>query len=88
MKETGNKWIEEEFKTLDFRSKRLEKRFKKTMSDISEEPEKSIWLTSGSRSQAQAVYRMIAKEKCRKEEIISAHREAIGVRSAEETVLN
>ena len=32
-------------------------------------------------------YRMIANEKCTKEEIITSHRDAIGVRSGEETVL-
>jgi hypothetical protein len=87
LNKTGNKWIAEEFKTLEFGSARLEKRFVKTMSDMSEQPDKSIFLTSGSRSQAQAVYRMIANEKCTKEEIISSHRDAMGVRSSEETVL-
>ena len=95
----GNKWIEKEFETLDFGSKRLEKRFKKTMRDISDDPEKSIpgqaqndELSSGSRSQAQAAPelirgRMIKNEKCTPECILSSHRDAIEVRSSEEAVL-
>jgi len=65
-------WIKEEFKTLDFGSKKLEERFVKTMNDISETRDKSIFLASGSRSQAKAVYRMLANDKCTKEEILRA----------------
>ena len=57
------------------------------MSDLSEQPEKSIWLASGSRANAKAVYRMIANEKLTKESILSAHRDAVSERSAEEQVL-
>jgi hypothetical protein len=74
-------WISEEFKTLDFKSKRLEKRFMKAMSDISDHPDKSIWLASGSRSNAKAVYRMLGNEKCTKESILSSHRDAIEARN-------
>jgi len=87
LNKTGNTWIEEEFKTLEIGSARLEKRFVKTMKDMSEEPDKSIFLASGSRSQAQAVYRMLANEKCTKDEILSSHREAMGVRSQTENIL-
>ncbi|MDR2720270.1 MAG: transposase [Nitrososphaerota archaeon] len=37
-----NSWVEKEFQTIDFGSKRLEKRFLKVISDLSQEPEKSI----------------------------------------------
>jgi len=57
------------------------------MEDMSAEPEKSIFLASGSRSQAQAVYRMLANEKCAKEEILSSHRDALVVRSQAENIL-
>ena len=79
-------WVEKEFETLSFKSLRLERRFKMVMSDLSEQPDKSIWLASGSRSNAKAVYRLIANEKCEKERILSAHREAVSKRN-EETVL-
>lgn len=80
-------WIAEEFKTLNLKSKRLEKRFMKSMSDLSEQPEKSIWLASGSRTNAKAVYRMIANEKCEKESILRAHREAVNKRNEESELL-
>lgn len=57
------------------------------MSDMSDQPEKSIWLASGSRTNAKAIYRMLANGKFTKESILTAHRDAIGVRSAEEQVL-
>ena len=57
------------------------------MNDISETRDKSIFLASGSRSQAKAVYRMLANDKCTKEEILSSPREAVVVRSETETIL-
>lgn len=80
-------WVTSEFKTLDLKSKRLEKRFMKTMSDMSEQPDKSIWLSSGSRSNAKAVYRMLGNEKCKKSSILTAHRNAIEVRNESKILL-
>ena len=80
-------WVEKEFETLKMKSARLERRFKMVMSDLSEQPDKSIWLTSGSRTNAKAVYRMIANPKCTKESILSAHREAVKVRNEEKILL-
>jgi len=80
-------WVSQEFKTLCLKSKRLESRFQMVMSDLSEQPEKSIWLAAGSRSNAQAVYRMLANDKFTKESILSAHRDAIIERSANDEVL-
>jgi len=57
------------------------------MSDLSEQPEKSIWLASGSRANAKAVYRMLGNEKCDKESILASHREAVAQRSEEIEVL-
>jgi len=79
-------WVREEFKTLCLKSKRLESRFKKTMSDLSEQPEKSIWLATGSRANAKAVYRMLKNEKFDKESILAAHRESVGGRIEEEQI--
>lgn len=87
MSEAVKEWISDEFKTLDFKSKRLEKRFMKAMSDISEQPDKSIWLASGSRSNAKAVYRMIGNEKCEKTKILSAHHDAMGERTESAVML-
>ena len=80
-------WVSKEFETLSFNSKRLESRFQMAMSDLSEQPGKSIWLASGSRTNAKAVYRMLANEKVEKESILAAHRDAIGERCVENPVL-
>lgn len=57
------------------------------MSDLSEQPEKSIWLASGSRSNAKAVYRMLGNERLDKEEILMAHRDAVDARNEERILL-
>lgn len=80
-------WVEKEFGTLKMGSKRLERRFRIAMSNLSEQPEKSIWLATGSRANAQAVYRMLRNEKCTKESILSAHGDAVRERSAGNEVL-
>jgi hypothetical protein len=80
-------WVEKEFATLRLKSKRLESRFLMTMSSMSRQPEKSIWLASGSRSNAKAVYRMLSNEKFTKESVLQAHRDATGVRGAKKQVL-
>lgn len=80
-------WVEKEFKTLHLRNERLERRFLKAMNDFSENPEKSIWLASGNRANAKAVYRMLRNEDLEKESILAAHREASIERSAGKTVL-
>jgi len=82
-----NTWVAKEFETLNLGSKRLERRFKMAMSDLSEQPEKSIFLASGSRANAKAVYRMLANEGCDKEEILAAHRESAGNRNEEKVLL-
>jgi hypothetical protein len=77
-----NNWVEKEFQTIDFGSKRLEKRFLKVMNDLSQEPEKSIWLASGNRANAKAAYRMIGNEEFTKENILTAHQTAINTRNS------
>ena len=81
------KWVAEEFASLKLNSVRLERRFKMVMSDLSEQPDKSIWLASRSRANAKAVYRMLANEKCNKESILRAHRKAVGNRNEESVLL-
>jgi hypothetical protein len=81
-------WVKTEFKTLDFKSKRLENRFMKTMSDMSNQPDKSIWLASGSRSNAKAVYRMLGNEKCDKAKILSSHCDAVEARNESVVLLS
>ena len=82
-----NHWVKKEFQTIDFGSKRLEKRFLKVMSDLSEEPEKSIWLSSGSRANAKAAYRMIGNEKFTKESILAAHKDTTNTRNQNNNTL-
>ena len=57
------------------------------MKCMSDSPDKSIWLTSGSRSNAKAVYRMLGNEKCDKESILKARRVVIGVRAESAVML-
>lgn len=80
-------WIEREFKTIDLGSRRLEGRLKKAVKDLSEQPSKSIFLSSGSRAQAKAVYRMLGNEKMTADGVLSAHRDAIGERIEGEAML-
>lgn len=68
--------LKNEFENIDFNSKRLEDRFIKAMEQLAREPEKSIWLASGSRSDAKAIYRMLDNEKLCDKEILNTHREA------------
>ena len=68
--EIKNFEIKSEFAGIDFGSKRLEERFIKTMEKMSKEPDKSIWLASGKRSEEKAVYRMLSNEKLSDEEIL------------------
>jgi len=68
--------ISAEFIGIDFGSKRLEERFVKTMENISKEPDKSIWLASGNRSEAKATYRMLSNEKFKEAEILRTTRES------------
>jgi hypothetical protein len=79
--------VEKEFETVDFGSKRLEKRFLRVMSDLAQEPEKSIWLASGSRSNAKAAYRMIGNQEFTKENILAAHQSATNNRNQGNTLL-
>ena len=76
-----NAWVFKEFATLCLNSKRLKRRFLMVMSDLSDQPDKSIWLASGSRANAKAVYRMLSNEKFDKESILAAHRDAIDDRN-------
>jgi hypothetical protein len=80
-------WVSKEFETLDFGEARLEKRFQIAMSDLSDRPELSILLASGSRANAKAVYRLLKNEKTEFESILAAHRDAVTVRSGKEPVL-
>ncbi|MDR2203544.1 MAG: hypothetical protein LBE76_04485 [Nitrososphaerota archaeon] len=80
-------WITTEFETLDFNSKRLETRFKTVINDLSDQPDKSIWLATGSRTNAKAAYRLIANEKCTKQNILKAHKNATHNRSKNENIL-
>jgi hypothetical protein len=57
------------------------------MSDLAEQPDKSVWLASGSRANAKAVYRMLKNERFEKESVLSAHRDAVSARSESRVLL-
>ena len=52
-----------------------------------EQPDKSIWLSSGSRSGAKAIYRMLGNEKLSKQEVLRCHRESTINRMANHRVI-
>lgn len=79
--------IDREFAGIDFKSSRLSERFIKTMENLKSQPDKSIWLTSGSRAEAKAVYRMLGNEKLDSKEILRCHRQATIERMAEYPVI-
>ena len=63
---------EKEFFDLEFTDKRLKKRFFKMMDSFSHEPGKSILSACGSRSQAKAVYRLLANDRLSYEELLNS----------------
>ena len=78
-----------EFAELDFNSKRLERRFIKSMETLSRQPEASIWVCSENRAEAKAIYRMLGNENFDREEILQTHRKQTVRRmvQAKETIL-
>ena len=75
--------MSEEFEDLDFSSKRLEKRFVRTMETLSKQPDKSIWVASTDRAEAKAIYRMLGNNDLDREEILRTHRKATVKRMTE-----
>ena len=73
-KQTFN--MDEEFAGLDFNSKRLEKRFVRTMETLSKHPEKSILSCSENRAEAKAIYRMLGNDALDQGEVQRTHRDA------------
>ena len=75
--------MSEEFEDLDFGSKRLEKRFVRTMETLSKQPNKSIWVASTDRAEAKAIYRMLGNNNLDREVILRTHRKATLKRTTE-----
>ena len=63
---------EKEFFGLQFSDKRLQKRFFKMMDSFFQRPGKSILSACGSRSQAKAVYRLLANDRLSYEELLNS----------------
>ena len=84
---TGSYNYEQEFEEINFSSSRLRSRFIKTMVELKEQPGKSIWLSSGSRSEAKAVYRMLGNEKLKDQKILRCHRSATIERISDNQVI-
>jgi hypothetical protein len=66
----------EEFANIDFNEERREKRFRRTMETLANQPEKSVYGSSANRAEAKAIYAMIGNEKFDTGEILAAHRTA------------
>jgi hypothetical protein len=68
--------LEDEFADIDFTSKRLEDRFRRTMSTLFANPDKSIFISSESRAEAKAIYRMFNSPFFNIAEVKRSHRDA------------
>jgi hypothetical protein len=81
--------MEKEFANVDFNSKRLEKRFIRTMGTLAGQPDKSLWMCSENRAEAKAIYRMLGNDRLDRDEILQTHREATMKRMVQsgETIL-
>jgi hypothetical protein len=67
--------MEEEFDTLNLKTK-IKQRFIKTMKTLSHSPQKSIYMASNSRAEAKAVYRMLANDEFKINEVKETHKES------------
>jgi hypothetical protein len=68
--------MDDEFFGIDFKSPRLEKRFIKTMKTLCRQPDKSIFVSSESRAESKAIYRMLGNDLLNFEEIKRVHKSA------------
>ena len=67
-----NRSWENEFFDLQFSDKRLQKRFFQMMDSFSQKPGQSILTACGSRSQAKAIYRLLANNELSYEELLNS----------------
>lgn len=79
--------LDKEFEDIEFNSSRLKNRFLRAMNILMEQPDKSIWVSSGSRSEAKAIYRMLGNEKLDDDEIKRCHKETTIERIADYQVI-
>jgi hypothetical protein len=79
--------MEEEFAGLDFNSKRLEKRFGRTMKTLAKRPGEPIWSCSANRAETKAIYRMLGNERFDDAAILREHQAATIRRLAGESVV-
>ena len=63
----------DEFRSLDFESKRLEARYISTMFTFLQYPEATVLSRCINRNEAQAIYRMCNNKKFKKDEILGVH---------------
>jgi hypothetical protein len=68
--------MEDEFSGLDCSSRRLERRFIRTMETLSKHPDKSIWFCSENRAEAKAIYRLLGNGNLERGEVLRAHRQS------------
>jgi hypothetical protein len=68
--------ISKEFESLDFNSKRLEKRFVQTLETLSRNPEQSIWGSCETRAETKAIYNLLGNNSFKEEEVKRCVRDA------------
>jgi hypothetical protein len=70
--------IEDDFKDINFSSPRLlEDRFRRSIVTLEANADKSIFVSSESRSEAKAIYRMLDNDKFDIDEVKRAHKDVL-----------
>lgn len=83
MKENTLYGWEKEVEGLSVSDQRLKKRFAKILDDLSSSPAQSIFLASGTRNEAKAVYRFLSNEDVDKNQILKSAKQATVARIKE-----
>lgn len=73
--QSSSDYFNKHFGNIDFGSKRIDNRFILSMCMLAQNPDQSILMATGSRSNAKAIYRMLANDKFDTEVIIRSHLE-------------
>jgi hypothetical protein len=80
-------WVEEELESANFGDRRLDKRFRVVMDDLSEKPSASIPTACGGWTETNAAYRFFGSHRVTAEKVLAPHREATLKRIAEHDVV-
>ena len=80
-------WVEDEFKNVDLKDKRLNDRLIKTTELLSARPSQSINRSIDDYKDKKAAYRLFDNDKCTPEKIFAPHRERTSVRIGKHKVV-